>query len=122
MNANAQENSGQLNGLKWLLVAAVVGAAVWGNSYFAAEPLLYRVIGLLVMTAIGIAISLQTSQGAAFANLAKGTRTEIRKVVWPTRQETTQTTMIVVVFVVVCGLILWGMDTLFGWLASLLIG
>jgi preprotein translocase subunit SecE len=122
MNANAQENSGQLNGLKWLLVAAVVGAAVWGNSYFAAEPLLYRVIGLLVMTAIGIAISLQTSQGAAFANLAKGTRTEIRKVVWPTRQETTQTTMIVVVFVVVCGLILWGMDTLLGWLASLLIG
>jgi preprotein translocase subunit SecE len=47
-----------------------------------------------------------------FWNLIKGSRTEIRKVVWPTRQETTQTTMIVVVFVFVMALILWALDSL----------
>jgi preprotein translocase subunit SecE len=51
----------------------------------------------------------------------KGSRTEIRKVVWPTRQETVQTTMIVVAFVVLVALLLWGLDSLLGWLVSLAI-
>ena len=42
--------------------------------------------------------------------------------VWPTRQETTQTTLVVVVVVVVMALILWGLDTFLGWIASMLIG
>ena len=50
------------------------------------------------------------------------TRAEVSKVVWPTRQEGTQTTLIVVAFVIVAALILWGLDTLLGWLASLVIG
>jgi preprotein translocase subunit SecE len=67
-------------------------------------------------------VALLTSQGAAFLVMAKAARSEIRKVVWPTRQETTQTTLIVVVVVVVMALILWGLDTVLGWLASMLIG
>jgi len=122
MKANAQENNSRFDSLKWLLVVAVVGAAAWGNTQYAGEPLLYRVIAILALAAVGVAIALQTSQGGAFWTLAKGSRSEIRKVVWPTRQETTQTTLIVVVVVVVVGLILWGLDTLIGWLASLLIG
>ncbi len=59
---------------------------------------------------------------AAFWALIKGARTEIRKVVWPTRQETVQTTMIVVVFVVLVVLLLWGLDSFLGWLVSLAIG
>ncbi|MGB2103151.1 MAG: preprotein translocase subunit SecE, partial [Luminiphilus sp.] len=54
--------------------------------------------------------------------LVKGSRMEIRKVVWPTRQETTQTTLIVFVFVIITGLILWGLDSVLGWLASLILG
>ena len=49
-------------------------------------------------------------------------RAETAKVVWPTRQETMQTTMIVLLVVVVAGLILWGLDTGLGWIASLIIG
>jgi preprotein translocase subunit SecE len=52
----------------------------------------------------------------------QGSRTEIRKVVWPTRQETVQTTMIVVAFVLLVALILWGLDSFLGWLVSLVIG
>jgi len=61
-------------------------------------------------------------RGGAFWQLVKGSRTEIRKVIWPTRQETTQTTMIVVAFVFVMALILWAMDSLLGWLVSMAIG
>jgi len=54
--------------------------------------------------------------------LLKSSRTEIRKVVWPTRQETTQTTLIVVVFVFIMALILWGIDSVLGWLVGMVIG
>ena len=63
-----------------------------------------------------------TALGAAFWALVKGSRNEIRKVVWPTRQETVQTTMIVVAFVLLVALILWGLDSFLGWLVSLAIG
>ena len=49
-------------------------------------------------------------------------RAEVSKVVWPTRQETVQTTLIVLLFVVAVALLLWGLDSLLGWLVSLVIG
>ncbi|MFO6237257.1 preprotein translocase subunit SecE, partial [Pseudomonas aeruginosa] len=49
-------------------------------------------------------------------------RVEIRKVVWPSRQETTQTTLIVVAVVLVMALLLWGLDSLLGWLVSMIVG
>ena len=121
MNAKA-ETAGSLDSLKWVLIVAIAAGGIAANVYFSAEPLLYRVLGLVVLAAMGVFIALQTTQGAAFAKLAKEARVEIRKVVWPTRQESTQTTLIVVVFVIVAALILWGLDALLGWLASLVIG
>ena len=122
MNANAESQSGNLDGLKWLVVVALIVVGIGGNVYYADQSLLYRVIGLLVIAIAAAFVAVQTVQGAAFWKLAKEARTEIRKVVWPTRQETTQTTLIVVAFVFVMALILWGLDTLLGWLVSLAIG
>lgn len=122
MNASAESQSGNLDGLKWLVVVALIVAGIGGNVYYDDQSLLYRVVGLLVIAIAAAFIAVQTVQGAAFWKLAKEARTEIRKVVWPTRQETTQTTLIVVAFVFVMALILWGLDTLLGWLVSLAIG
>ncbi|MCP3906606.1 MAG: preprotein translocase subunit SecE [Oceanicoccus sp.] len=122
MNASAESQSGGLDGLKWLLVVALLVAGIGGNVYYDDQSLLYRVIGLVVIALVAAYVAVQTVQGAAFWKLAKEARTEIRKVVWPTRQETTQTTLIVVAFVFVMALILWGLDTLLGWLVSLAIG
>jgi len=119
---SSELNGGRFDTVKWLLVLVLVAAGVYGNSYFAAESLLYRVLALLALAVVAGFIALQTAQGAAFWDLTRGSRTEIRKVVWPTRQETVQTTLIVVAFVVLVALILWGLDTLLGWLASLVIG
>ena len=119
---SSEASQSRFDSLKWLVVAVLIGAGVYGNSYFAAEPLLYRVLGLLVIAAIAGFVALQTAQGGAFWTLTKESRTEIRKVVWPTRQETVQTTMIVVAFVILVALILWGLDSILGWLVSLVIG
>ncbi len=120
MSTEASES--RFDSIKWVVVAALVVAGVYGNSYFAAESLLYRVLGLLALAVVAGFVALQTAQGHAFWQLVRESRTEIRKVVWPTRQETTQTTLIVVAFVIVVALILWGLDSLLGWLVSLVIG
>jgi preprotein translocase subunit SecE len=100
----------------------LVAAAVVGNSYFADQSLLYRVLGIVAVSAVAAMVALQTAKGVAFWELVKGSRTEIRKVVWPSRQETVQTTLIVLAFVVVVALLLWGLDSLLGWLVSMVIG
>ena len=122
MSAKSETESSGFDGLKWLVVVLLVVAGVGGNIYYADQSLLYRVLGLLVVALIAGFVAVQTAQGAAFWKLSKEARTEIRKVVWPTRQETTQTTLIVLGFVLLMSLILWGLDTLLGWLVSLVIG
>ena len=122
MSANTETQAGGMNGLKWLLVLLLVVVGVAGNIYYDDQSLLYRVVGLLVLAIIAGFIALQTTQGSAFWRLAKESRVEIRKVVWPTRQESTQTTLIVVAVVLLTALILWGLDSLIGWLVSMVIG
>lgn len=125
MNNNVQAKeaaNAPLNIALWAVAVVIVVAAVYGNSYFGGESLLYRVLGLLAASVVAALIAFQTVQGKAFWLLLKGARTEIRKVVWPTRQETVQTTLIVALVVIVAGLLLWGLDTLLGWLVSLVIG
>ena len=114
--------SSALETIKWLLVAALVAAAVWGNSYYAEYPVLYRAIGVLVLAVVAAAVALQTEQGKAFNQLRKDALVEMRKVVWPTRQEAVQTTLIVLVFVVVVALLLFVLDWMLNGLASWVIG
>lgn len=122
MNDRVKNTEYKLDSLKWIVVAALVAAGVYGNSYFAAESMLYRVIGLLVLAGIAGWIAAQTSKGSSFVTLCLEARTEIRKVVWPTRTETTHTTMIVVVVVIIVAILLWGLDSFLSWLIALIIG
>lgn len=122
MNVKAEAKDSRFDLVKWLVVAALVVVGVVGNQYFSAEPVLYRVLGLVVLGAVAAFVAFQTARGQAFAVLLKEARVEIRKVVWPTRQETTQTTLIVVAVVLVMALLLWGLDSLLGWLVSMVVG
>jgi len=118
---SVETTASRFDSVKWVVVFVLVAVAIVGNSYFADQSLLYRVLGIVAISAVAGLVALQTAKGAAFWALVKGSRTEIRKVVWPTRQETVQTTMIVVLFVIAVALILWGLDSLLGWLVSLAI-
>jgi|SRR5690554_4735583 preprotein translocase subunit SecE len=122
MNVKGEAKEYRLDLLKWLLVTVLVGAGVFGNSYFSAEPILYRVLALLVLALIACVIVYNTAKGATLWELVQGAMVELRKVVWPTRQETNQTTLIVVAVVIVMSIILWLLDTFFGWIASMIIG
>lgn len=122
MNSKVETESNRFDSLKWLLVVVLIAVGVGGNVYFAGQSLLYRVIALLILAVLAVIVALQTMKGAEFWKLAKEARVEIRKVVWPTRQEATQTTLIVFAFVLVMALILWGLDTLVGWAASRILG
>ena len=122
MTPKAEAQSSRFDLVKWLAVVALVVVGVVGNQYYSASPILYRVLVLLALAAVAVFIGLQTVKGKSFAVLVKEARTEIRKVVWPARQETTQTTLIVVAVVLVMALLLWGLDSLLGWLVSLIVG
>ena len=102
---------------KVILTLAVVpiAAAIGGFYYFSDELLLLRVIGLLIAAGLSIVIALRSQTGKATAEFVKEARTEVRKVVWPTRKETAQTTMFVMAAVVIMGFCLWLLDMFLGW-------
>jgi len=121
MAEKIESEAGKQDWIKWLVVAVIVGGAVYANSYFAAESLLFRTIGLLITAGAAGWIAAQTVKGRAFVNLCLDARVEIRKVVWPSRQETTQTTIVVLIVIFVVALILWLLDSALNGVISSLI-
>ncbi|MGB0663005.1 MAG: preprotein translocase subunit SecE [Pontibacterium sp.] len=122
MSSNVSSEGSKFDALKWLVVLVLVAAAVVGNSIYSEQSLFYRVVAILAVAGVAGFVALQTAKGQAFFSLFKEAKAEIRKVVWPTRQETLQTTLIVVVVVLLVGLFLWGLDSLLSWLVSGVIG
>jgi len=116
------ESINMQNYIRWFLGIAIIGLAVYGNSYFVQEALLYRVLGVILVSGLGLFILSTTQEGKDSLKIVLESRTEIRRVVWPTRTETTQTVLIVVVAIIVCALLLWGLDSLFGWITAKLLG
>ncbi len=107
---------------KWLIAIGLLAAAVVGNAVYADQPLLYRaLVGVaLVVAAFGLAFT--TLKGREFNAFRREAVIELRKVVWPTRQETGQTTMLVFVVVVIMALILWALDAALSYGVSKIIG
>lgn len=114
--------AGTLDWLKWLVVVALLAGGVFGNWYYQDESLLLRVVCLLGIALVSAFFALQTQRGIRVWTLLKEARTEVRRVVWPTNQETNQTTVVVIVLIIIFALILWGLDSLLGWIVSSIIG
>lgn len=111
-----------LDAMKWLVVVALLAAAVVGNAVYADQSLFYRALAgvALVLAALGVAFT--TVKGREFNVFRREAMIELRKVVWPTRQETGQTTLLVFVVVVIMALILWALDALLSLGVSKIIG
>ena len=122
-NMSAEKSVGNtLDWLKWSIVLALLAGSVVGNWYYQEVSLLIRVVAILAAAIVAGLIAVQTERGQGIWTLIKDARTEIRRVVWPTNQETTQTTLVVLVIVLVFALILWGLDSLLSWIVSSIIG
>lgn len=122
VNVESQSQSKGKNITLWGLVFIILAATVIGNSIFAEASLIIRVIAVLVAFAAAAAIALQTIQGKALLSFSRESIKEVRKVVWPTRQETIQTTLIIFAFTVVMGLFLFLIDGALIWLVELITG
>jgi preprotein translocase subunit SecE len=99
------------------LVASVVllVAGIGQFYYFADDLMVYRVLALLALIAVALGIVFTTQLGQTVWGFMRDSRAEVRKVVWPTRQETVQTTLLVIAMVVLVGIMLWLMDMLLRW-------
>ena len=106
------EVSNKLDTFKLVIAIAILLAGIGGFYYYADASLLYRVLGLVGMAIVAVGIAFTTATGQAILSFGREARTEVRKVVWPTRQETLQTTLMVVVAVIILGIFLWLVDML----------
>jgi preprotein translocase subunit SecE len=122
MGARVETASKMQDTLKWLVAWAMLGAAVMAFYIYSEESLLLRVIGLLIVAVAAAAIAFTTDKGRATWEFMRDARTELRKVVWPTRKETTQTTMVVIGVVAVVAIFLWLVDGMLSWIVRLLLG
>jgi len=106
-----------------LIGAGVLGLiGLFAFYYFADQSLLMRVVGLLIIAAFCVYLVYMTARGKRTASFFRDARTEVRKVVWPSRQETLQTTLTVFIIVVIVGIMLWLFDMLLSWLFRLITG
>ena len=110
MSTNVETPSSSMDALKWLVTFALLSGAVVGNFVFEELSVLIRAVGIVAAIGVALATAAQTEKGRTFIAFAKEARIEVRKVVWPTRQETMHTTFIVMIATVVMALILWGLD------------
>jgi len=111
MNAKAEASATGLDTIKLAAAAVLLVAGFYGFYHFVAYSTLLRVGGLLAISAVASAVALQTEQGRRLWRFTGNARTEVHKVVWPTRQETLQTTLVVIVMVLILGIVLWLFDT-----------
>jgi preprotein translocase subunit SecE len=116
------QTSGSLDIVKWSITFLLLAAAVIGNYYFAQESVLIRAVGVVVAIALALLMAMQTEKGRMAVAFAKEARTEVRKVVWPTRQEAIQTTGIVLLATVFMSLLMWGLDSLLFWIVGFITG
>ncbi len=122
MTEQAQESATALDAAKLAAGVAIVAAGVAGFYLLTAQPIWLRWIIVLAALGLGALVSLQSYQGKTFWSFVQGSRVELRKVVWPNRQETMQLTIVVFVMVVVLALFFWGLDTLLALLTRYLTG
>ncbi|ATA19665.1 MAG: preprotein translocase subunit SecE [Gibbsiella quercinecans] len=121
-NTEAQGSGRGLEAIKWLIVFVLLVVAIGGNYYYRDYSLPLRALAVVLVIAIAGAVALITTKGKATVAFAREARTEVRKVIWPTRQETLHTTLIVAAVTAVMSLILWGLDGILVRLVSFITG
>jgi len=114
--------SNKLDTFKLMLAIAVLILGIVGFYHYEAESQLYRVLGVVLAVLVAVGISATTSLGQMLIGFGRESRMEVRKVVWPTRQETLQTTFMVIVAVIIIGIFLWLVDMLLAQAIQMLTG
>ncbi|SIT70712.1 protein translocase subunit secE/sec61 gamma [Ectothiorhodosinus mongolicus] len=104
-----------LDTAKLVVAVALLVGGVFTFYWFSDASTLLRVVGLLAFVAVAVGIIFTTGMGRNLAGFLGESRTEVRKMVWPTRVETLQSTLVVLAATIVVAIFLWLIDMLLGW-------
>jgi preprotein translocase subunit SecE len=123
MNAKTEnQDSGSMDTIKLIAAVVLLIGAIIGFYLLENQPLWVRLLELLVVVGGAIFVALQTGPGRQIRNFFAAAQMEVRKVVWPTRQETLQTTLVIFIAVLITSLFLWGVDSILFVLVRLFTG
>lgn len=112
----------RLDWAKWLISIVLVLAGLIGNHYYSEVLMPVRTLGWLALLFLAGFVASTTQKGRWIVGFFRDSRMELRKVVWPTREETTQTTLVVGAMVIILALVLWGLDGVLVWAIGWLTG
>ena len=122
VNTEIQGGSKAKDTLLWCLVFIILAAAIVGNYVYSEQALFLRIVGVVGSVVVAAIVGLQTEKGKTLILFSRESLREVRKVVWPTRQESVQTTLIIFAVVAVMGLFLFLLDGALIWLVDLITG
>jgi preprotein translocase subunit SecE len=122
MDTKVEEQPTVVDTAKLAFAIVVVLAGLVGYYYFADSPGLLRALGVVVALAVAGAIAFTSLQGRTLWKFIQGARVELNKVVWPTREETLQTTLVVLVVALFGGVFFWLLDLLLLWATTRITG
>tara|TARA_B110000116_G_scaffold93410_1_gene81489 strand:- start:379 stop:753 length:375 start_codon:yes stop_codon:yes gene_type:complete len=106
-----ESQSGVLDTIKLLGGAGILVGGLYGYYYLLEWSLPLRALMVLGGLVVGIGVAMTSVQGQRLWAFIQGSRVEIRKVIWPTKQETTQTAIAVFIFTFVMAMFFWGLDS-----------
>jgi preprotein translocase subunit SecE len=122
MTEQVQQSVSVLDTAKLVAGAAILAGGIAVFYVLPDLPIWLRWIIVLAALVLGTLVGLQSAPGKTFWGFVQSSRTELRKVVWPDRQETLQVTLVVFVMLIALALFFWALDSLLGfitrWLAS----
>jgi preprotein translocase subunit SecE len=122
MITKVETENNRFDSLKLGIAVLMLAAGIVAFYRFDHQLLVLRVLGLLAVASISVFVAAQSSTGKNIIGFIRGAQTEVRKVVWPTRAETVQTTLAVILMVFLVGIFLWLLDMLLLWAIQLLTG
>jgi preprotein translocase subunit SecE len=102
------------------IVAVIAGVAAY--YVLGSDAAWLRWIAVVAGLAVGALLAAFSRYGSEFREFVTSARVELRKIVWPNRQDTGMTTLIVFVFVAIAGFFFWGLDLLLSWATRALTG
>ena len=122
MNTKVVTETSSLDTVKLGIALAMLLGGVVAFQYYAEAPRLVRVGGMILDIILAVLLASQTEKGRMVVGFVRDAQIEVRKVVWPTRQETVQTTIVVMIVVVIFAFLLWMLDIFLGWAMQSVIG
>ncbi|MBT8136628.1 MAG: preprotein translocase subunit SecE [Gammaproteobacteria bacterium] len=123
MSTKTEQSVGPVDTVKLVLAAALLIGGLVGYYYFAGQySQLYRAVGVILAVVFALLVGMWSDPGQRLWRFAQGSRIELRKVFWPTRNEALQTTIAVIIFVIIMGVFFWALDMLLLWATQALTG